>query len=215
MIWHAVNRNDFRPADQNCRFADFEVAHIDFEFHRRVLMRCPQVRTKALIYTYPAALFESVRQPSGASVAGNARPFIYYGNPFEYVGAFHEGLLPWLRNRTGQPIVDFPSTGHRYWVDYNRVDIEEQIGQLRNRLEQFAKVDTLDDNELIALVNKFGQSDPRYDVNRDGVVNDADLLAILFEYGNRVSTEPLLYLEKWIEGFFIDNYPEYLSYTCL
>lgn len=221
-VWHAVNRNDFRSSDPAVlgQFGAYDVAHIDFELHKRLLMRCPGVKTKALIYTYPAALFESVRQPTGAWVAGTSqsRSFLHYGNPFEYVGWYRPDLLPFLRNKAGQPIVDFPSTGHRYWVDYNRVDIEDQAGRLRQVLEDFFKVETLDNNELLELLKRFGQSGGeviRWDANRDGTINDADLNAALLSFGRRVSTEPIFYLEQWVEGFFIDNYPEYLNYTKL
>lgn len=221
-IWHAVNRNDFRSSDPAVlgRFGQFPVAHIDFELHKRAHMRVPGLKTRGLIYTYPAALFESIRQQTGALVPGSTatRKFVHYGNPFEYVGAYRDDVLPFLRNRAGQPILDFPSTGHRYWVDYNRVDIYDQAGRLKSILDEFFKVRELDDRDLTALLTRFGQSGAeiiRWDVNRDGTLDDQDLNKVLFNFGRRVSTEPPFHLEQFIEGFFVDNYPEYLSNTKL
>ncbi len=41
----------------------------------------------------------------------------------------------------------------------------------------------IDDADLLMVLFAFGSSDPQADVNRDGVVDDADLLMILFAFG--------------------------------
>ena len=43
----------------------------------------------------------------------------------------------------------------------------------------------IDDADLLAVLFSFGATGPRYqDVNYDGVVDDADLLTVLFRFGN-------------------------------
>jgi plastocyanin len=43
----------------------------------------------------------------------------------------------------------------------------------------------IDDADLLAVLFNFGATGPRYqDVNYDGVVDDADLLIVLFNFGN-------------------------------
>lgn len=41
----------------------------------------------------------------------------------------------------------------------------------------------VDDADLLAILFHFGDTDPRYDLNGDGVVDDADLLIVLFNFG--------------------------------
>jgi len=43
--------------------------------------------------------------------------------------------------------------------------------------------DVIDDADLLQVLFAFGSSDPASDVNGDGVVDDADLLTILFNFG--------------------------------
>lgn len=42
----------------------------------------------------------------------------------------------------------------------------------------------VDDADLLAVLFAFGSDDPSTDLNRDGVVDDADLLAVLFAFGS-------------------------------
>ncbi|MEN3000755.1 MAG: matrixin family metalloprotease [Armatimonadota bacterium] len=42
----------------------------------------------------------------------------------------------------------------------------------------------VDDADLLAVLFNFGGSDPRYDLNGDGIVDDADLLTVLFNFGS-------------------------------
>ncbi len=42
----------------------------------------------------------------------------------------------------------------------------------------------VDDADLLQVLFAFGTSDPNSDVNRDGVVDDADLLIVLFNFGS-------------------------------
>ncbi|MCS6919309.1 MAG: Ig-like domain repeat protein [Fimbriimonadales bacterium] len=41
----------------------------------------------------------------------------------------------------------------------------------------------IDDADLLQVLFAFGSSDPQADVNRDGIVDDADLLVVLFNFG--------------------------------
>jgi len=41
----------------------------------------------------------------------------------------------------------------------------------------------IDDADLLAVLFAFGGSDPQADLNGDGVVDDADLLTVLFNFG--------------------------------
>ncbi len=43
----------------------------------------------------------------------------------------------------------------------------------------------VDDGDLLAVLFAFGSSDPNADQNNDGVVDDADLLIVLFNFGSR------------------------------
>lgn len=43
---------------------------------------------------------------------------------------------------------------------------------------------TVDDADLLAVLFAFGSSDPSADVNGDGTVDDADLLTVLFNFGS-------------------------------
>ena len=43
----------------------------------------------------------------------------------------------------------------------------------------------VDDGDLLAVLFAFGSSDPDADQNNDGVVDDADLLIVLFNFGSR------------------------------
>ncbi len=42
----------------------------------------------------------------------------------------------------------------------------------------------VDDADLLAILFNFGGNDPAYDLNGDGVVDDADLLTVLFNFGS-------------------------------
>lgn len=44
--------------------------------------------------------------------------------------------------------------------------------------------DVIDDADLLQVLFAFGSSDPASDVNGDGVVDDADLLTVLFNFGS-------------------------------
>lgn len=211
-LWHAVNRNDL-SVERCDAWNGFHLAHTSLERHIRHRTRCPNSRLRAWIYTYPAALYESVRQPTGALVPGRARPFEHYGNPFFYTEPYRDNLLPWIRNMAGQPYVDFPSTGHRYWPDYNQIDIHEQIGRLQQLCRQQLKLSVLDDEEILRLQFHFGQPadtpDKRtvdYDLNQR--IDDADLLYAQFHYGHTVQSDPPGAYQS-IEGWFIDNAPEF------
>ncbi len=42
----------------------------------------------------------------------------------------------------------------------------------------------VDDADLLTILFNFGNNDPRYDLNGDGIIDDADLLTVLFNFGN-------------------------------
>ncbi|GIW59394.1 MAG: hypothetical protein KatS3mg087_0460 [Patescibacteria group bacterium] len=46
MIWHAIHRNDWRSREKIHNFARFEVAHIQFDLHERVMQQVPNARTR-------------------------------------------------------------------------------------------------------------------------------------------------------------------------
>jgi len=43
--------------------------------------------------------------------------------------------------------------------------------------------DVIDDADLLSVLFAFGSSDAAADLNNDGVVDDADLLTVLFNFG--------------------------------
>ena len=43
--------------------------------------------------------------------------------------------------------------------------------------------DIIDDADLLQVLFAFGSSDPQADLNGDGTVDDADLLTVLFNFG--------------------------------
>jgi hypothetical protein len=42
----------------------------------------------------------------------------------------------------------------------------------------------VDDADLLAILFNFGGNDPRYDLTGDGIIDDADLLTVLFNFGS-------------------------------
>jgi hypothetical protein len=42
----------------------------------------------------------------------------------------------------------------------------------------------VDDADLLAILFNFGGTDPRYDLNGDNIIDDADLLTVLFNFGS-------------------------------
>jgi hypothetical protein len=42
----------------------------------------------------------------------------------------------------------------------------------------------VDDADLLAILFNFGGNDPRYDLNGDNIIDDADLLTVLFNFGS-------------------------------
>jgi len=42
----------------------------------------------------------------------------------------------------------------------------------------------VDDADLLAILFNFGGSNPRYDLNGDNIIDDADLLLVLFNFGS-------------------------------
>jgi hypothetical protein len=44
--------------------------------------------------------------------------------------------------------------------------------------------DVIDDADLLGVLFAFGSSDSAADLNNDGVVDDADLLTVLFNFGS-------------------------------
>ena len=57
-------------------------------------------------------------------------------------------------------------------------------GQLRQRTGDVDGDGCVDDADLLAVLFTFGSSDSRTDVNSDGTVDDADLLTVLFNFGS-------------------------------
>jgi hypothetical protein len=43
--------------------------------------------------------------------------------------------------------------------------------------------DIVDDADLLQVLFNFGSNDPAADANGDGIVDDADLLTVLFNFG--------------------------------
>ena len=215
ILWHAVNRNDFRPRERQCEFRRFDRAHISFRFHEQVLTNCPAVRTKAIIYTYPAVLFENILDESGRPSPGRSRTWRDSGNFFESVGNFSERALPWLRDSSGSIIYDIPSaSGYRVWFDLTQVDMTPFIEDIRARMESVYRIERIGDEHILSLLHSLGQPSLQWDTGRNGVVDDEDLLFLTMRYGQPVSTQPFVgYLENYVEGFMIDNFPEWISYT--
>ncbi|GIW60464.1 MAG: hypothetical protein KatS3mg087_1530 [Patescibacteria group bacterium] len=213
LVWHAIHRNEWRSREKIHNFARFEVAHIQFDLHERIMLQVPHAKTRALIYTYPAVLYGMEQDSNGQHIPTTARSWRSYGNLFEQVGAF-DPSLPYLRNAAKQPIYDYPSTGMRYWLDLTQLELEPYVAYILDQMRQRYQVRPCDDADLQSVLSNFGQSSTTTDTNRDGITDDTDLLEILMQYGNTVSHYPVFgYLEKYMEGFMIDNYPEYIRYT--
>ncbi len=215
-FWHAVNRNDWMQDEKIHNFARFQVAHCSYNQHKRILTQVPHAQTKGLIYTYPAALYQYTRNLQGQLVPTQPRNWLDYGNFFENAPKNHE-QLPLLRDYQQNPIIDYPSTGQRYWLNLTQVDFTPYIEYIKNKMEQTYQIKPIDDNTLFGILYRMGKATPLpnnpYDSNRDGVIDDNDLLYATFRFNQKISHAPWLgYLENYIEGFFIDNLPEYVSY---
>jgi hypothetical protein len=195
----AVHRHDV--ADNQCAFwSSFgSLLHGGFRIATRILTACPTAQTKVWTYTFPAALYDLQNQP---------RTWVDYGNPFE---DYALNDLPRLNSTTGQPIIDYPSTGRRYWVDMLQIDPAEVAKQLIPKLNQLLHRRIADDSVLLQLLRDFGTSSSPSDLDRNGVVDDADLLRLLMCFGQPFITQPPNF-DGLFEGYFIDNAPEYHRY---
>ena len=65
---------------------------------------------------------------------------------------------------------------------------------------------TVDDADLLAILFAFGSSDAAVDVNSDGVVDDADLLTVLFNFGSSPQAQYLFVLHSTIGTDRLDIY---------
>jgi hypothetical protein len=65
---------------------------------------------------------------------------------------------------------------------------------------------TVDDADLLAILFAFGSSDAAVDVNSDGVVDDADLLTVLFNFGSSPQAQYLFVLHSTIGADRLDIY---------
>jgi len=198
-VWMAVHRHDV--AVDQCSFWSSFGSLLHGGFHRatRILTSCPTAQTRVWTYTFPAALFDTNNQP---------RTWVDYGNPFE---AYRLEDLPLLRSTTGHPIVDYPSTGRRYWVDTLRIDPVAVANTLIPKLNQLLQRRVADDSVLLQLLNDFGRTNSSLDLDRNGIVDDADLLRLLMGFGLPIITKPSNF-DGLFEGYFIDNAPEFFRY---
>ena len=65
---------------------------------------------------------------------------------------------------------------------------------------------TVDDADLLAILFAFGSSDAAVDVNSDGVVDDADLLTVLFNFGSSPQAQYLFVVHSTIGTDRLDIY---------
>jgi hypothetical protein len=56
----------------------------------------------------------------------------------------------------------------------------------------------VDDADLLAILFAFGSSDAAVDVNSDGIVDDADLLTVLFNFGSSPQAQYLFIVHSSI-----------------
>jgi len=64
----------------------------------------------------------------------------------------------------------------------------------------------VDDADLLAILFAFGSSDAAVDVNSDGIVDDADLLTVLFNFGSSPQAQYLFVLHSTIGADRLDIY---------
>jgi hypothetical protein len=64
----------------------------------------------------------------------------------------------------------------------------------------------VDDADLLAVLFAFGSSNAATDVNSDGVVDDADLLTVLFNFGSRPQAQYLFIVHSSIDTDRLDIY---------
>jgi len=64
----------------------------------------------------------------------------------------------------------------------------------------------VDDADLLAILFAFGSSDAAVDVNSDGIVDDADLLTVLFNFGSSPQAQYLFVLNSTIGTDRLDIY---------
>jgi hypothetical protein len=64
----------------------------------------------------------------------------------------------------------------------------------------------VDDADLLAILFAFGSSDAAVDVNSDGIVDDADLLTVLFNFGSSPQAQYLFVLHSTISVDRLDIY---------
>jgi hypothetical protein len=64
----------------------------------------------------------------------------------------------------------------------------------------------VDDADLLAILFAFGSSDAAVDVNSDGTVDDADLLTVLFNFGSSPQAQYLFVLHSTIGADRLDIY---------
>jgi hypothetical protein len=64
----------------------------------------------------------------------------------------------------------------------------------------------VDDADLLAILFAFGSSDAAVDVNSDGVVDDADLLTVLFNFGSSPQAQYLFVVHSTISTDRLDIY---------
>jgi hypothetical protein len=65
---------------------------------------------------------------------------------------------------------------------------------------------TVDDADLLAILFAFGSSDAAVDVNSDGTVDDADLLTVLFNFGSSPQAQYLFVVHSTISTDRLDIY---------
>ncbi|MFN7018948.1 MAG: hypothetical protein ACK4RG_06695, partial [Fimbriimonadales bacterium] len=64
----------------------------------------------------------------------------------------------------------------------------------------------VDDADLLAILFEFGSSNAAVDVNSDGVVDDADLLTVLFNFGSNPQAQYLFIVHSTIGTDRLDIY---------
>jgi hypothetical protein len=64
----------------------------------------------------------------------------------------------------------------------------------------------VDDADLLAILFAFGSSDAAVDVNSDGIVDDADLLTVLFNFGSSPQAQYLFVVHSTISTDRLDIY---------
>jgi hypothetical protein len=182
------------------------------------------------------SIFYAPRTGDG-SVAGDRACLIFNfnsDNPFQVLINIHylrtptgSNFLIYNRRGTSPPLNKvFIATGSgAAWTPYTELTGDEPLpngstpnpfgGNIFNFTSGFgpdpSKGDVnldgiVDDADLLAILFAFGSSDAAVDVNSDGIVDDADLLTVLFNFGTSPQAQYLFVVHSTIDTDRLDIY---------